>query len=128
MKTLQDITVSLDLAKELKKLGFPQDTYFYWSKNMDLKNWKIENRQFYKIDKRSDMSAPTTEELLEWLPDIVRGRNAWIMGRYKEHFIIKYTNKDNELDSIQTTGIGLANCLAEMVIYLAKNKIIKFER
>ena len=132
MKTLQDITTSLELSKKLKEVGFPQDTYFYWSKNMDLVHWRVENREFYKVDLRTDIAAPTAEELLEWLPAYIDKKQGLWLSLEKIDTATKNKYKacygDEGISYIERVDNTPANAIARMVIYLAKNKIIKFER
>lgn len=159
MKTLEDITTSLKLAKELKEVGFPQkESLFYWVKKVSALDYgnalkekgkwvddprggkslvckpkDLDNYGTWKLlamdDKNCEdsgwgyYSAPTAEEILKVLrnkipekvtiPTISERMRKLGNRLFSEYWFL---NKD------------LTNDLAEMVIYLAKNKIIKFER
>ncbi len=68
--TLTDICTSLDLSKQLKEAGYPQESLFAWGKDRDFysgedKGWTIE---MYKHGHPSGLiSAPTSSELGEVL-------------------------------------------------------------
>lgn len=148
MKTLKDITVNLKLAKELKEVGFPQeDSLFYWVKQDEndgkylgdmgmYREWQVISRtkKLIVVDKPKYWeiySAPTAEELLEWLPErIEHGGKFYFLTFWKRQsgeIAVKY--KPNEGGSYLPVQFGkLHTALAKMVIYLAKNKIINFER
>lgn len=68
---LQDICASLEMSKELKKAGYPQDSLFYWAKFKDV--WKIRDRDAMDIlfPDYEKVSAPTVAELGEALPVLV---------------------------------------------------------
>lgn len=58
-------TVSLELAKELQAKGIEIETSFYWSEaDRAVPDWHIS--EFKGLGKC--IPAPTTDELLEWLP------------------------------------------------------------
>ncbi len=119
---LKDITTSLELAKELKKAGFPQKSVFLWVKNERvIGEWMIS-----LISKGTEeYAAPTAEELLEWLPSgvfIAKGK------KYRTWFDKIDVNPFEWEQSFEFDPIDndrLVDGLAKMVIYLAKNKIIK---
>jgi hypothetical protein len=54
-------TVSLELSKQLKEAGYPQDGYFYHTP-LGLKHSIDEEDSFYCV-------APTADEILDQLPD-----------------------------------------------------------
>lgn len=119
---LTDITTSLELAKELKKIGFPQKSLFYW--RTDTSN---EKESSYVVDYRVETpqliycSAPTAEELLEWLPDHIN-------PPFKRNdLFLFFLPVLNDYDIEPTVAKTFTEALAKMVIYLAKNKIINFE-
>lgn len=116
------MTVSLDLARKLKANGFPQNTYFWWTKAINPPFWNLENREFFKIDKRRDIPSPLAEEVLEELPvGITLQRDVWI--KTKEVFYIATKSKLGE-DDIDIEGETGADALAKMWLYLKENKLI----
>ncbi len=72
--------LSLDQCQKLKELGFPQNTYFYWTPNV-VYEVPPEASSTYSIsagpETEYDVACPTLEELLEWLGDDFLG-----IGKY----------------------------------------------
>ena len=125
--TLEQQVCSLDLAKRLKELGVKQDSYFYWSNKMDGSRWRTENCQFFKIDKRSDVSAFTVAELGEMLPAVVNNYG-WRVKKTekKDKWEIKYRKLKNGEMTILRQNIAdtEADSRAKMLVYLLENKLI----
>ena len=119
---------SLELCKELKELGYPQEGGgWYWDETVDY-SWKL---CFYgntpvHIESQSVIKAPTCRELGEWLPASisVKGNiyelnielNAISYDTYDDRSI-GYYGDDNE-----------ANLRAKEIIWLAKNGYVKFKK
>ena len=73
-------TTSLDLSKQLKEVGYPQETEFFWSPIPEIVT--IDKKQIFKTKgydiqhkdhrraygKKVAIAAPTAEEILEMLP------------------------------------------------------------
>lgn len=135
---LTDITTSLELSKKLKELGFPQESLFSWQIHEKNDGVCDEIAEIVKIVypktpawEFNYYAAPTAEELLEWLPERIEHDGKFYFltfwKRQSGEIAVKY--KPNEGRSYLPVQIGtLKNALAKMVIYLAKNKIINFER
>ena len=78
---LEQMVVSVELAKRMKELGFPQETYFHWLKeawNGDVKTLAEQKFFIYHFDEwqdsqepsaRLNFAAPTSGEIGELLPD-----------------------------------------------------------
>jgi len=67
MKRIENITVSFDLAKKLKKIGFNYQTNKFYTKDGDSR--EAEYDDFNDLERGSDWhycSAPTYEEVKEW--------------------------------------------------------------
>lgn len=64
--TLQQICVSLELAKQLKEAGYPQESFFWWRYN-----WSKEKYEIQGENRGEDFAAPTSAELGEQLPDSI---------------------------------------------------------
>lgn len=63
---LNQICVSLELAKELKEAGYPQESLFYWGQLAHNGEFVLKNRTvFLKSDIRAGLpiAAPTASEL-----------------------------------------------------------------
>lgn len=68
---MNDITVSLEMAKKLKEAGWIwDDAQFFWStKTLESKVWECPHRSQYSlISNQTDIAAPTAEEILRELP------------------------------------------------------------
>ena len=130
---------SLELCKELKELGFPQDTGWYWVKTRIgwILGYLLEPQERYPndynfffpiveeicfINKNTPLyKAPTCRELGKWLPDFTASfkeetwwechTNIWL-EKDKKHYI---EVADTE-----------PNARAKMLIWLIKNKYITF--
>lgn len=75
---LSDICVSLELAKQLKEAGFPQESLFMWGQLAFSGDFVLKHRTaFLKSDVRGGLpfAAPTSGELSEHLPEIVLIKN-----------------------------------------------------
>lgn len=62
--------LTIDQCKKLKKIGFPQYTYFWWNQNRN----RFEGYDYYLAsgqsgDQGDHVACPTLEELIEWLGD-----------------------------------------------------------
>ena len=116
---LQDITTNLEISRKLKELGVPQESYFYWSKAMDNKFWRIENSQFFAIDKRRDVSAFTETELGRLLPD-------WIttFRSGDGYYYCKSESEINKELDIEFVSERPQDAKAKMLIYLIEQKLI----
>ncbi len=115
--------VSLGLAKELRELGYPQESLFYWrytqGRNNDSLVYKDKaiDTEFY-----THISAPTTAELLEVL--VFKGKfHALYETRHGEYTWQVNSNSD-QWDTEITFGHTPQDALAEMLIHLLKEKLI----
>jgi len=61
---LSEQVVSLELAKKLKELGYPQESLWYWNSNGEIR--RVDG--FFDDDSKFIAVAPTVAELGEWLP------------------------------------------------------------
>ncbi len=134
---MKEFCVDLEIAKELKKEGFPQETYFYHQINIhptteeeiyfNLIHTKYkENRGLSPI-----YSAPISDEILKELPNEINGYILEII-RYEDGTIeadyarslwreedVEYLIKSKKL------FYKLPNCLAELWLDLKKEGYIK---
>lgn len=129
---LEEQVCSLELAQKLKSLGVKQESYFYWSNAMD-GTWRVENRAFFKFDRRSDVSAFTVAELGEMLPMVVHGDyDHLIIEKSIQHWLIYYSrdregcprSTNHSLYIYLTASRTEADARAKMLIYLIENKLI----
>ena len=124
MKPLNTIVADLVYCKKLKELGVKMDTYFYWSKAMDGKKWRIENKQFFRVDKRSDIPAPTASELFEILLNWSRLREIKITPIQNNKKASSIVLSEREY---RDEGFTEVNAIAKNIIHLLKNNIISLE-
>lgn len=112
---------SIQTSRLLKKAGFPQEAYFYWSKEMDLKTWKLENREFFKVDRRRDIAALTAEDILDQLPIQLKTKEFLSIQKFNTYWVgyevgtKTYVHFDDEL---------LVEAAAKMYFYLKEKKLI----
>ena len=122
---LENQVVSLELAKELKKLGYPQEGLWWWCFNNcytkeNKPEWTLISK---KILSGSHYVAPTVAELGEKLK----------MYHYSCKFMPNYGEPKFKIIYYQNTGytreiareLTEANARAKMLIYLIRNKLIK---
>jgi hypothetical protein len=125
---------NLELSKELRKLGEKQESLFYWV-NIELKkNGAIDleiNDGYIQKDYEEYYSAPTVAELGEGLPSIIGKDNInYSLCCYKGWFINKWYVAYKSIDDtddfplIEIDNDILVNAMAEMKIYLIRNKLI----
>lgn len=135
--TPESITVSLDMAKKLKKAGWPQDALFYWCKYWETLDWEVREPEPAYTRDGNQVAAPTAEEILRRLPTLIKtdGKDFWLtinkmfrdnpMG---EGWQVWYTNRDDVsslwLTTEQWSNADLANASAQMWIYLKENSLL----
>ncbi|MEA2056838.1 MAG: hypothetical protein U9O78_04030 [Patescibacteria group bacterium] len=87
--TIKDITTSLELAKQLKEAGYPQESLFYWvvSESKHLKssfhNWKKQLNEDYLRESGKWIWYKTTKIYTNFDENIpVQGDRCNIIGKY----------------------------------------------
>lgn len=123
-------TVSLETAKKLKEVGFPQETFLVWQR-------QYLSRPVYTLELRSKMeesdkkfntsglreAAPIAEEILERLPREI-GSNSLVINRMDD-WEIGYDDRDSAL--VYEYGKTLVEAAAKMYLWLAENQLLKGE-
>lgn len=135
---IKDICVSLELAKELKEAGYPQESLFFYSKtkyNGKTWNWELKAsadsnfRQFVTITEptkivgkdNTAISAPTVAELGEALLKLkVLDGICFLHPKEKWSFI--YINSEG--DDVEVFADTEANARAKMWLYLKKEGLL----
>jgi hypothetical protein len=123
--TLEDICVSLDLAKQLKEAGYPQRTIFCWAevghKDKSGNNvWEYELMvNVFQADNEF-IAAPTTSEIGEKLKEL-KGEE---LPKYYngDWFFFVLTGKFAGAEEI--TSDTEANARAKMWLYLKKEGLL----
>jgi hypothetical protein len=131
--TLEQLCVSLDLAKKLKEIGVEQNAIFHWVESPHLMQYDAETKEHKVIETRTDLlsvyyypkeeidrwSAFNSSELAHLLPqDINRGASLKI-SKGDDIYFCEYGY--GEADSESKT---LADCLAKMIIELYENGLL----
>ncbi len=121
MKKLEDITTDLELSKELKEKGFPQDSLFYYAggkkEYLCLKPNQILN---------SDVSALTTEEILKELPHEIKGNTGLLMSNRNFQYPLQITKCFNGKYEYFDIRYGLLHGLMEEKLCNAVGKMYKY--
>lgn len=128
---LNEICISLDQARKLKKLGFERDSlYYYWICTL---YWdelmKIETKEyFWNWNNYLIYPAYTASEIIELFPEQINFSNicSYILNinKYDDKYYIRYENND-EWFLISISYSNLAQALWDMLIYLVSNWYIK---
>ena len=108
--------VSLELAKELKVVGWNKETEFWWELNSLTKQFDLQNKD--KEDNYGFLNgikypAPLATEILEELPQGISIRKGW---GFRNDYII-FDNEANEICNDKS----LPNALAKYLLYLIKS-------
>jgi hypothetical protein len=128
MKTLQDICVSLDMAKKLKETGYPQEeSLFHWLAKGE--HVLIKYFEYLVIQKEyANMlfAAPTTDELLERLPHCVSFDFYFEFLKRQPYYMVSYISarQQKNLHSEQSSIKDPTNCLAQMWLWLKENNLL----
>lgn len=131
--------VSLELAKQLKEAGYPQNySEFYWLTRFQEKESILQNKSAIAMGIYYDqsISAPTADEILEQLPfrlDHSREHYLIIGKQYMGHYAIGYCYKKrsshmnimiNQKGNIIFVDPELPNVLAKMWLHLKENNLL----
>ena len=141
MTNHESITVSLDVAKELKEAGWPQEDYFVWVESATEDEdpelctpmeWNIFTKGLFDACKsawiaKNDCAAPTAEEILRRLPNAIyhKGSIYYLVIRDKD--CVSYERAENMVDNSplhDSSENGLRNSLAAMYCYLAEHNLL----
>lgn len=123
-------TVSLELAKSLKEKGYPQDKGFFWARDGALqkeKDWfltRIDGKGVTKADWVDYVASPTADEILEELPERIKGHKTIGMGKSMGEWLIGYQKIGNELQAIRFGDESIANAAAKLWFYLKENDLL----
>ena len=137
---LEQICVSLELAKELKEAGYPQRALHWWGGigNMDIWCDHVKEEMPPQEKRFTWYAAPTASELGEKLPESIKkdGENYLIFQTLVNGYVklgywsIKEPNVFGEVigsQSIQRDK-SEADARTTMLLYLAKEKLINLKR
>lgn len=117
---LEQQCVSLELAKKLKELGVKQESLFYWAYVKNLKSWEIFSIHEDVSRDKNDIPTFTVAELFE---KIAKADMNWQVWKNLETNQWHFTNYGNTIPCKRNEN--LADCCAEMLVYLLENGLIK---
>jgi len=127
-----NLVVDLCHAKGLKKVGFPQDTFFYYSVLEDNKIF-LNSQHAYECEvdkdfvgklKEETYSAPTAEEIFQYLPNYISGHCGNLNGFPLGQLQVEILNDGEYEVSFELehdpnfSNKSLSIALSEMYIYL----------
>lgn len=128
MTTLPTLCTSLEPAKRLAELKVPQESVFYYTRPHGVKaEWKLEylgdeEKKNHRIHGYFDLiAAPTSGELLEWLPYgyLLAKAGTWNTGKLADFNTIEGWGGENLQD--QKT----VDALAKAIIHLIEQGLIQ---
>ena len=68
----EERATSLELSKELKELGEPQNSFWYWLRPGSNNDWKLNYGRGYGFPDKDVVSAFTVTELMNGLPQSLK--------------------------------------------------------
>ena len=133
---MKEFCADLEIAKELKEKGFPQECMFrYCCFDQSEKNLVIKyiNESNFGLQYITD--APTSDELLKELPKVISDLNFDYYYHLKiekspihdEFYFISYgiTNQEHAwMEQYHANDKKLSNALAKMWLYLKKENLL----
>jgi len=130
---------SLSLCKELKELGFPQNTGgWYWDlwpsppRLVYLKDWEKFIPLMRKPKEKWLIKAPTLREVLEWLPIEIEYKGETLYLEFdrpdETQFLVSYCYAYERICPITIGDDEIINAPTKMLILLAKDGYISFKR
>lgn len=137
MLNLKEQVASLELSKELKAVGVPQESYFWWVKDMFGNGYKLENwkGQYAEglVEVDTYFAAFSVAELGEMLPmSIIKNEKAYDFETIRlragkgQLWLINYRVSGQRHPVAIADGNTEANARAKMVLYLVKEGLLKF--
>lgn len=129
-------TTTLETSKLIREAGFRQDTEFYYLPDSPVYRpntvWFKEQLDFKAMKNREIYAAPTTDELLEELPEIItlKGKGfgssvetkcVLVMGKVNGEWRISYRN---QIAHVNREDESLPEALAAMWLWLKKEGLL----
>lgn len=133
---MDNYVVDLEIAKELKKEGFPQEGLWWWQFTYEIKYTpRVKSGKYVPMGFKNCI-APISDEILKELPLHLEkkdnfywlniSREAYDANSKRSYYEISYDNWENKcLDAICIEDDKLSNALAKMWLYLKKEGYIK---
>lgn len=137
---LEKQVTSLELSKELKELGAPQNTYLHWILDKELADADYIAEIGIPFNVNGDANsyaAYTAAELGVLLPESISfekrtyylsiKKDADLYENYIQMWLVKYVSNDNYNYYLTGWSDVLANAMSGMLINLLENKLLSFE-
>lgn len=126
---MKEYCVDLEIAKELKENGFPQESFIDWLYNAT-DEWCLVSQEcsaydkdrWVEIDKNRVCSAPTSDEILKELPNQIEKRRLEIIAG-ENSFLAIYEKGNMKLSG--HLNDKLSNSLASLWLNLKKEGYMK---
>lgn len=130
------ITVNLELSKQLKEAGYPQENHeFYWLEQVSPGRSKTYPDGMFRLVRGKETSlpeqfvfaSPTADEILEQLPAQIKNKRLQIDKMPAGEFCISYipfNASDQEEIVVFGTTPSLADAAAKMWLYLKKEGLL----
>jgi len=122
---ISEQVVSLELAKEMKELGLPQDSFWSWQIH---KKWKTKQLILSMAKTKPEIfdfySAPTVSEIGERLPNLITIHNG--AGAKNNMWCIIYDESYKTYNGVNQLEYSnnFADAMAKMWIYLKKEGLL----
>jgi hypothetical protein len=125
-------TTSLELSKQLKEAGFPQESTFQYStwtnKRGDQVRLAIVGVQ---TDVFATYAAPTAEEILERLPEFIEGETYFVRLKTYPYtwkgvkgWHVVYADLAHQSMFVEESNDSLAEAAGKMWLYLKENNLL----
>lgn len=127
--TPESITVSLEWAKKLKEVGYPQGECTFWWQNSycPIENAYVDNVVPFETRKNEFgvkyIAAPTAEQILRRLPCVPSDFPLTIARYSTGGYYIDYSPENSDKQQVIEADT-LANAAAAMYCYLAENNLL----
>lgn len=123
-------TVSLELSKQLKEAGYPQNMdwiYSWYCSESDCEERELQTRDDNYCESCGRVVevilSPTADEILEQLPARLKDGDELEMIKYPEKYVVGYWHEADQW-SMAEEDISLADSAAKMWLYLKKEGLL----
>ncbi len=120
---LENITVSLEWARKLKKAGWPQkNALYYWWLRIGHKEYELSSGEFLL---NGTFAAPVSEELFQKLPKVLNQELLLQINSHGERWSIGYWNINEQTQiKYQQFDDSLSNTAASMYCFLSSQNLL----
>ena len=132
--TIENHVVSLELAKQLKEVGYPQESLFYWKNYRGVREdaWELSQKNDPGLLSFSQYAAPLASELGEELPDQIERHGGFYdliivklaSGMWGVGYELTMPDAGDNKQLIKLGTHSLSNALAKMWLYLKSEGLL----